>query len=146
MAVDQERIMLSKKGIGIMEIIVSTVLLALILAGMVNIFISGKRHIISSRSRMSGGELGKHFMDPLQMHVRQDTWDKWDATTKNDLTTGTRYCDDGLGHTPQQSNCSSATERTINGVKYGATYVIDSVAGTDLRRVKTTIAWPKTSP
>jgi len=58
----------------LIEIIVATVILALTLAGMANLFISGKRWVLISQTRMVGGELGKFFLDPLQMLVRQDTW------------------------------------------------------------------------
>jgi len=124
--------MLNNKGVGIMEIIVSTVLLALILAGIVNIFISGRRHIAYSLSRMAGGELGKHFLDPLQMHVRQDTWDD---TATNSLVVNTVGWND------------PANPQIINNVSYSGNYRVTSVndsGGNDLglRRVQLTVSWP----
>lgn len=68
-----------------MENIIAAVILALTISGLANIFITGKRWIMLSRSRMAGAELGKQFLDPLQMQVRQDTW----ADPGNCLGTGT---------------------------------------------------------
>jgi len=66
---------MDKKGLTLVEIIVSTVIMALIMAGMSNIFIAGRRHLLHSRCRMTSAELGHYFLDPLQLQVRQDTWD-----------------------------------------------------------------------
>lgn len=63
-----------KKGFTLIEILISALLLALLMVGMGNIFISSKKLIQHSRSRMTSGELGKAFLDPLNMQVRQDTW------------------------------------------------------------------------
>jgi Tfp pilus assembly protein PilV len=65
---------MDKKGLSLIEILVSCVILALVLTGLVNIFIAGKRYILHSRSRMTASELGRYFLDPLQMQVRQDQW------------------------------------------------------------------------
>jgi len=63
-----------KKGFTLLEIIVSMVILVLTVVGLANLFISGKRWLLHTRSRMSAGELGKYFLDPLQMQVNQTTW------------------------------------------------------------------------
>jgi hypothetical protein len=123
-----------------MEIIVSMVIFSLVLTGITNLFISGKRLILHGYYRLAGGEIGKIFLDPLQMQVRQDTWD----LATNDLRESTRYCDDDVSHTPQVQSCPSQPERTLNGRTYTARYDIDaapSVGG--LRRVQVTINWPE---
>jgi hypothetical protein len=98
---------------------------------------------------MSGGELGKVFLDYLQMHVRQDTWDN---PATNALSTGTRYCDAPSGN-PQQPGCPTQTQRDLDGPSFGmdpytARYDIDAnVSGVpNLRRVKVTISWYEPSP
>ncbi len=63
-----------KKGLTILEILVASIILAIVTAGLANIFFVGKKYILRSRSRMAAGELGKVFLDPLQMDVRQDLW------------------------------------------------------------------------
>jgi Tfp pilus assembly protein PilV len=64
----------NKKALTLFEIIVSVVILALVITGLANVFVAGKRYIKYSRLRMSGGEIGKRFLDHLQAYVRQDTW------------------------------------------------------------------------
>lgn len=65
---------MKKKAVTLMEILIALVLLAIIMAGLVNLFISGKRWILHMHTRMAGGEIGRQFLDPLQMDVRQDQW------------------------------------------------------------------------
>ena len=98
---------MSKKGLTMIEIMVSVIILALVVAGMANLFISGKRWVLISQTRMTTGELGRFFLDPLQMLVRQDTW----ATN----------C---LG----QGNCPSVSRGIADGLDrdYTATYTINN--------------------
>ena len=127
----------SPRGLTLLELLVSAVILALTLMGMANIFLGGRRWLLHARSRMTGGELGRVFLEPLQMQVRQDTWD----TPANGLSLGERVCPDA--HDP---NCPSAGEATLHGIPYNARYNIGSVAGTDLRRVQVTIRWTEHQP
>jgi len=62
------------RGFTLIEIIVASIILALTVAGIANLFVSGKRYIAHARWRMGGGEIGKYFLDPLQMNVRADQW------------------------------------------------------------------------
>ena len=63
-----------RKGFTLLEVVVSAILFALALAGLVNLFLSSGFFTTYNRSRISGGELGRVFLEPLQMSVRQDTW------------------------------------------------------------------------
>jgi Tfp pilus assembly protein PilV len=65
---------INKKALTLFEILVSVIILALVITGLANVFVAGKRYIRHSRMRMGGGEIGKQFLDPLQSYVRQDTW------------------------------------------------------------------------
>jgi len=125
------------------EVIVATVIFSLVMAGMVGVFISGKRNILHSRERMTGSEMGKLFLEPLQLHVRQDTWD----TTPDDnaLYVGTTYCDaSGINQNPV---CPSvASQRTVNNIDYSAQYDVSYVSGTSLRRAKVQVNWTEFSP
>ncbi len=119
---------MSRKSLTLIEILVSTIILALVLAGMANLFVSGKRWLLHSRSRMAGAELGKLFVEPLQMDVRQDTWNTTSCV--------------GTGNT---SNCPN-TNQTLDNMQYNATYSITDVNGTNLRRAQVTINWTEPSP
>lgn len=139
-AAPAHKMKMHKRGFSLLEIIVSLVLIILVLTGMAHLFVAGKRLILHGHSRLAGGELGKVFLDPLQMQVRQDTWD---AAT-NDLSTGTRYCDGVGGHT-QQQNCPTQAERTLGNIEYKATYVISDLSP-NMRKVVTTLSWSEPTP
>ncbi len=71
---------MKRKGLSLLEILVASLILTLALAGLLNIFVAGKRWVLHNRLRMTGGELGKYFLDPLQQQVKQSEWD----STSND--------------------------------------------------------------
>lgn len=112
--------------------------------GLTNLFVSGKRLLAHSRARMTGGEIGRLFLDPLQMAVRQDTWlDPANALYDNDpppLPT-TRYCD-GVGGHAQQPGCPSAGERTLGNIIYDAKYEFTRNSPiNNLTKVRLDVTW-----
>ena len=111
------------KGLSLIEIMVSLILLSSVMAGIAGIFFAGKRHVMHARDRMAGGELGKSFLDPMQMQVRQDTWD----SVGNSLTPNT---------TPVTS-----TAVKVDTVDYTPQYDVKAVTSKDLRKVKVKINW-----
>ena len=115
-----------QNALTLMEILVSAVILSLIFLGLLNLFISGRRYLQHSQSRMGGGELGKYFIDPLQMYVRQSDW----GSSTNLLTSGV----------------STSVVYTINGLTYTATSTVTAIGttGLELRRVKSNIVWTET--
>ncbi|MDD5476611.1 MAG: prepilin-type N-terminal cleavage/methylation domain-containing protein [Candidatus Omnitrophica bacterium] len=135
--------MCNRSGFSLVEIIVALVVFALVIVGLLGLFVAGGKNIIHARERMTSAELGKLFIDSLQMDVRQDTWDLGQAS--NALTVGTTYCDSVGGHT-QNKDCPTAAQRKVNNRDFSAQYVIDGVSGTDLRLVTTTITWNEPSP
>lgn len=114
---------MNKKGLSLLEILIASILLALVMIGMANLFIVGKRYVLHSRSRMSGGELGKLFLDPLQMQVHQGNWNS------NCLGSG---------------NCTAGSQ-TLDGIQYNATYTITNVTNAT-RRVAVNITWNENPP
>lgn len=104
--------------------------------GLTNLFVSGKRLLAHSRARMTGGEIGRLFLDPLQMAVRQDTW----TDVTNALYPGTRYCG-GAGAV--QPGCPSQDERTLDRIVYNATYEISRLAAPNdkITKVKLYVTW-----
>lgn len=111
---------MDKKGLTLLEILVSIMILSLVVTGLTHVFIAGKRHILRSRSRISAVELGRLFLDTLQMDVRNDTW--------------TTTCLGG------NSSACPATQ-TINNITYAPNYTISDINGTTLRKVKVNITW-----
>ncbi len=118
---------MSRKAVTLIEIIVATVVLALVITGLAQVFMSGRRFIIHARSRMVGAELGRYFIDPLHMDVNQANW----ANT----------CLGG-----SSSACPGA--KTIDGITYTPGYTVDNAtAGADpIRRLRVTINWNEFTP
>jgi Tfp pilus assembly protein PilV len=125
---------MNRKALTILEILVSAVIFSLVMLGLTNIFISAKRYILHNRARMTSGELGKLFLDPLQMEVRQDLWQ---ADTQCLTSNG--------------SSCST-TAQTINNIAYAPEYSISALL-TDaqnplgrIRKVNLTLTWEEPAP
>lgn len=137
---------INRQGLTLAEIIISTVILSIVMLGLTNLFVSSKRYIALARARMTGGELGKVFLDPLQMHVRQDLWDDVGNALYDDGSGVITYCDSDSA-TDENAVCSSmvVSDRTFDRREYTATYNItsdDFSGNTDtMRKVRTTINW-----
>lgn len=109
-----------EKGLSLLEIIVAAVIMSLMITGLANIFIAGKRHAIHTRSRMIGGELGRSFLDPLQMDVRQD---QWGSNCLSSLTgcPGTETID-GITYTPNYTITNDSPIPNVNKVEIDITW------------------------
>ena len=139
----------NNKALTLVEIIVAAIILALSMLGLTNLFVSGKRYIMHARARMTGGEIGRLFLDPLNMAVRQDTW----TTTTSALydvvespgpqLSTTRYCDSDPAHSAmQQPGCPTADERTLDHIVYSATYNFTRNSPiSNLTKVKLDVTW-----
>ncbi|MDD5432941.1 MAG: type II secretion system protein [Candidatus Omnitrophica bacterium] len=128
----------TKKAMTLMEIVVSMVILGLIMAGLANAVVSGKRYIVHSRARTAASQLGKIFLDPLQMDIRGDTWD----TAANGLTAGQTFCGQAGTQNPVCNNIN-ANLRNVDR-PYTAEYNINTPffpALPNLRRVSVTVHW-----
>lgn len=128
--------MIPKKGFTLLEILVASLLMAVALMGLASIFVTGKGMVLHARYRMSSAELAKIFLSPLQMAVRQDTWN-------NNITNALGL---GSGDTRIYTN-----NLTLNKAQYNATYNITNVTnnGTiiprlDLRKVRLDVIWNET--
>lgn len=119
---------MERKALTLIELLVSVLILALMAAGMGSLFFSGKKWVLHSRASMAGGELGKYFLDPLQMEVNQSTWDT--------SCVGANICP------PASVNPT----QTLDNINYNATYNSSPVTGTTLRRVRVTINWTERAP
>jgi len=109
-------------GLTLIELIVSVVILALTLGGMVNLFGSAKRWIEDSQSRMTMAEVAKNVMGPLQMQVREDQW--------------------SVGGNCLSAGACPATTITVQSKLYNVTYTITNDAPiANVNRVETTITW-----
>ncbi|MFH1457899.1 MAG: prepilin-type N-terminal cleavage/methylation domain-containing protein [Candidatus Omnitrophota bacterium] len=104
-------------GFTLIEILVSTVLISLVLVGLGNLFLGGKKWMQHRRYQITAGQIAKVFLDPLQMDVRQDQW-------------GSNCLSSGIGCPGTQN---------VDGITYTPVYNISAVG--NLRRVQLTISW-----
>lgn len=116
-------------GLSLVEIIVAMVILSLVMLGFINLFMSGKRFIIHNRLLMTGGELGRYSLEPLQTEVRQDTWNN---TAVNNLAVKTY----------------NGSPITISGVTYTPNYTVSDktvYSSSVIRKVKVDVKWNESS-
>ena len=112
------------------------------MGGLANLFVATKRLILHASSRMVVGELGKYFLDRLQMHVRQDTWD----TASNYIKIGEYKSSDAIPCSGYGSytNVAWLNEPSLDGITYYPTQRVENKDG--LRKVRLTICWQEPSP
>ncbi len=116
-------------GFSLIEILVATLILALVTAGMAYVFLAGRKHILHARARTQSAELGRLFLAPLQKDVRQDLW-------------GSNCVGSGVG-------CPStpANDVLLDGITYKpTTTAVSNVPGTSLKKVTITINWTEPAP
>ncbi|MCM8795780.1 MAG: type II secretion system GspH family protein [Candidatus Omnitrophica bacterium] len=117
--------MSKQKGLTLLEILVSVLILALVMTALANIFVTAKRYILHSRLRMAGGELGRLFLDPLQQDVRQDQW----------------------GNNCLSANVNCPGAQTIDNTTYTPNYTITKNSPlTNLNEVSVTVSWNEPAP
>jgi prepilin-type N-terminal cleavage/methylation domain-containing protein len=134
-----------RNGFTLLEMLVAIIIFALVLTGLVSIFVSGKRYIIHARSRMAGGELGKRFLDPLQMQVTQGER----ATAAGN---GWDQANNSLRLPGVENRTWTETPENLDNINFTPTYTVsrvrDPATGNDtgLRRAKVDINWNEFAP
>ncbi|MCX5707170.1 MAG: hypothetical protein NTW13_05940 [Candidatus Omnitrophica bacterium] len=129
---------MSKKALSLLEVIVATIILAITMLGLVNLFISGKRLTLHAHYRMSAGELGKFFLEPLQLQVIGQL----------------NSCLSGNGKNPACPTADSGTQSSKDPnskINYGSDYTITSLIDDHgnplgLRKVKLEVKWDERAP
>ena len=125
-------------GFTLLEILVSAFILVLVTTGLASVFLAGRRHILSTRTKIQAAELGRLFLAPLQMDV-----------TMSERTSGAQ---NGWG---QANNCLTSngtspgcpTATPVDCITYTPTYQNTPLLADAqnplgrLRKVKVTINW-----
>ena len=76
------RIRTSQSGFTLMEIVIATVIFALVVAGMMSVFIAAKRFLVGTKSQTVNAEIGRLFIEEFQQNVTASNW----GTSSNELT------------------------------------------------------------
>jgi prepilin-type N-terminal cleavage/methylation domain-containing protein len=119
---------MSRKGMTLLEIIISMMILSLITVGIANVFLAAKKYVRFDRSRIVAAQLGRYYMDVLQLNVTAANW----RTASNNLT-AQAYLD--FNDTINR-NMNYTINRTVD-------YPFDPAM--KIHRVKLTISWNETS-
>jgi len=121
--------MMVKKGLSMLELIVSIFIFSLIMLGLVNVFVASRRYMISSRSQITAAELSRYFLGNLSLQVRQDQW-------------GSNCLGNRTG-----CECENMTvDNIVYHLENGSYNVTPNVWGTNLSRVKVNITWNEPTP
>ncbi len=131
-----------KKGLTLLEVLVSVIVMALLATGLFEVLISAKKLTIHARSRVAAVQMSKNLLDYLQVHVRADTWNTSASALNTTDTTVLRYCDSDGSHT-QQTGCLPEADRTLDTIIYNANYTI--IPEFNLRRVTLRVTWNETT-
>jgi uncharacterized protein (TIGR02598 family) len=121
----------------LMEIVVAATILALVMVGLVSVFFAGKRWLAHSRFKMTGAELGKYFLDPFSVNIRQD---QWNAGSSDYIAANPLYVHDVSG-----------TAVNLNSKLYTPTYNVGAAPAptsggaisNQFRKVKVEVKWPE---
>ncbi|MFA5093437.1 MAG: prepilin-type N-terminal cleavage/methylation domain-containing protein [Candidatus Omnitrophota bacterium] len=120
---------MNNKGLTLVEVLIAAVIFVVLAAGLTAVFFAANRQIIHSRERSTSAQLAKLFVDPLQNHVRQDTWNANRINVTDPVDTWV-----ALG------------SQSVNGNTYTAQYKVTNVPSDgNLRKVVTKISWTETS-
>ena len=134
-------IICSKRSTTLFEIIVAILVFSLVMAGMVSVFVAGKRHVLHSQKNVTSSEMAKLFLDYLQLEVRQDTWDTPSNGLNLSVAETFTYCDEIGGHTKNPACPSVETQRKVSNTDYTAEYSVAAISGIWLRRVRVKVHW-----
>jgi len=107
-----------KRGFSLLEVVISVILMAVIMAGMSGLFFGARRWMLHSRSRMQGAELSRRILDGLQMNIQQGQW----AAQTNCLSSN-----GGVGCPPAD---------TFENMTFTRTFTITDFPSTIQRQVK----------
>ncbi len=119
------------KALTFVELIVSVVILALIIGGLANIFVTARRYIAYNRSRIQAVEFNKRILNSFYATVKQDDWNQ-DSNPIYVPPGGSRTATNDTINLNNILYVSSYTVSDMNNITYGNAL---------LRKVKMSINW-----
>jgi len=128
------------KGFTLLEVLVSTVIFAAVVSGLSATFISAKRHLLHTKSKIQAVEIARGQCERLYSQVREDTWDN----SENLLTPGTYPSEADIANPPADPTKNYQVEPTDNSnIAYNYYYIVSEVDENleGLRKVEVTINW-----
>ncbi|MDP8289932.1 MAG: prepilin-type N-terminal cleavage/methylation domain-containing protein [Candidatus Susulua stagnicola] len=110
-----------RKGVTLVEVVVSSLILAIAFGGLLSTFVAVRKYITRANKRLIASDLVSQTLNDLYRAVRSDEWDVG--------APGGTY--------PLQTTAPGGINNyTIDGYNYnGNSYSVSSVAGADYRQV-----------
>ena len=112
---------MKKKAVTLVEVLVATVLITLVFAGLMSAFLSIRNYVKRANKRLVAMNLMRHMSNDLYAAVREDTW------STGDLQTGTH---------------NNIVNVTVDGLTYTGNYTVSSVSGYNYREADLNITYP----
>lgn len=115
---------MNKKGLTMLEIMVSMVILGIIVAGLANVFIASKKIVLHSRNRIFAAELAKYMLAPLSSSIVYSNW----SSASNCLL--------------NQGVCSTTPPPVRpSGISFQPSWSVSDPGDPLVRKVKLTMGW-----
>lgn len=114
-------------GFTLVEIVVATVLLALVATAVFSVALSSRLLVIRSRERFQGTEVARREIERLRYFIRADTWDLANAS---DIL---------------WANGSWTPWNTVTYPPYSVRYRVRPVSGVEYREVTVQVMWNETT-
>ncbi|MBN2120071.1 MAG: hypothetical protein JW734_03315 [Candidatus Omnitrophica bacterium] len=116
--------MIIKKSLTFMEIVVSAMILASALAGLLASFVAVRRAVLRTDTRLAAYNLARQVLEDLYKDVDQATWDSGPLRIASNVPVGTVTI-------PPEN------------IAYDLTYDVSGVAGQDYREVTVRVRYPE---
>lgn len=122
----------NKKAFTLTEIIVGTVILALVFGGLLAAFTAARMYVLRSNRRLIAANLCRSVLERLYKEVRED---EWGDGSPYPLAEG----GSGLSFGGLDPAIDTAEIGDIEGETYTGSYDVNAVAGQDYREVMVTV-------
>jgi prepilin-type N-terminal cleavage/methylation domain-containing protein len=132
----------SRRGFTLMEIVVSLIILATVLGGLMATFVGVKRYVARASRRLTAINLGRQALNALYIQPRADTWNT------GVLRVGTySFAAGGVTQVPNSITIDSFTYGSPAAAADGVwpdpnSYAVSAVAGREYRQVTASVWYP----
>ncbi len=86
---------MNRRALSLLEVLVATILFALVITGLANIFVAAKRYTQHNRSIVTAAEISRNYLEPLNTEVQTGKYNlvsgnwEWNPSTLGAWTDGT---------------------------------------------------------
>ena len=114
---------MNKKSLTFLEILISALILATALGGILASFVSVRRAILRSNKRLAAFNIDRGVLEDLYKEVREDTWN--------------------TGRLSPNHTESGSIQLPPENISYDWNYGVSSLSGKEYRKVTVTVTFPQ---